>query len=76
MQYKTFLVIFMAYLLVTHEAEAIWSFLIKAATKLLPSLFGGGKKDSSKRKRDVEDFFDPYQRDLDLELERLLSQLQ
>uniref|UniRef100_C5J897 Probable antimicrobial peptide Con10 n=1 Tax=Opisthacanthus cayaporum TaxID=573324 RepID=NDB3S_OPICY len=80
MQYKTktFLVIFLAYLVVTNEAEAFWSFLVKAASKILPSLIGGGddNKSSSKRKREIEDFFDPYQRELDLELERLLSQLQ
>nr|AIW60867.1 antimicroial peptide opistorin [Opistophthalmus glabrifrons] len=76
MQYKTFLVIFMAYLLVTNEAEAFWSWLMKAATKLLPSMLGSGRKSSSREKREVEDFFDPYQRDLDLELERLLSELQ
>nr|AEX09222.1 antimicrobial peptide putative [Pandinus cavimanus] len=76
MQFKTFLVIFMAYLLVTNEAEAIWSFLFKTAAKLLPSMFGGSKKSSSRGKREVEGFYDPYQRELDLELERLLSQLQ
>nr|API81372.1 venom toxin [Hemiscorpius lepturus] len=76
MQYRTLLVIFLAYLVVTNEAEAFWSFLAKIATKALPALFGSRKKSSSRGKREIEDFSDPYQKDLDLQLERLLSQLQ
>uniref|UniRef100_A0A1V1WBS0 Putative NDBP n=1 Tax=Superstitionia donensis TaxID=311983 RepID=A0A1V1WBS0_9SCOR len=68
---KALLVIFISYLLVTDEAEAFWGFLAKMAGKVLPSLLSSGKKD--KRKREIEDFYDPYQRQLDLE--NLLNQL-
>nr|A0A0C4G5K0.1 RecName: Full=Heterin-2; Flags: Precursor [Heterometrus spinifer]AGK88595.1 heterin 2 [Heterometrus spinifer]AGK88596.1 heterin 2 [Heterometrus spinifer] len=73
MQYKTFLVIFLAYLLVTEEALAFWGALAKGALKLIPSLVSSFTK---KDKRALKNIFDPYQKNLDLELERLLSQLQ
>nr|ALG64975.1 Amp2 precursor [Vaejovis punctatus] len=73
---KALLVIFVAYLLVTDEAEAFWGFLGKLAMKAVPSLIGGNKS-SSKRKREIEDLFDPYQKDLDLQrLDRFFSQFQ
>nr|AZL95817.1 antimicrobial non-disulfide-bridged peptide [Didymocentrus krausi] len=70
MQIKTFLVIFLAYLIMVHEAEAFLGLLGSVLGSVLPSIFKG------KRKREVERFFEPYQKDLDMELERLLSQLE
>uniref|UniRef100_A0A224XFL9 Putative Non Disulfide Bridge Peptide n=1 Tax=Megacormus gertschi TaxID=1843536 RepID=A0A224XFL9_9SCOR len=69
---KTLLVIFLAYLLVTDEAEAFWGFLGKLAMKAIPSLFGSSSK---KSKREIENIFEPYQKDVDLDFERFLSQL-
>nr|API81363.1 venom toxin [Hemiscorpius lepturus] len=74
MQYKTFLVIFLAYLLVTEEAVAFWGALAKGALKLIPAITNAFS--SKKRRREIETNLDPYQKNLDLELERLLSQLQ
>nr|AZL95819.1 antimicrobial non-disulfide-bridged peptide [Didymocentrus krausi] len=70
MQFKTFLVIFLAYLIMVHEAEAFLGAIAGLLGSIIPSLIKG------KRKREVERFFEPYQKDLDMELERLLSQFE
>nr|AZL95818.1 antimicrobial non-disulfide-bridged peptide [Didymocentrus krausi] len=68
MNVKTFLVIFLVYLIMAQEAEAFLSTIGNWIGGALSKLFG------RKRKREIETFFDPNQQDLDRELERLLSQ--
>nr|AMX81476.1 venom peptide meuAP-18-1 [Mesobuthus eupeus] len=69
---KQLMVIFLAYFLVVNESEAFFGSLFKLATKIIPSLFRR-KKERSIMKRDLENLFDPYQRNL--EMDRLLKQL-
>uniref|UniRef100_A0A1V1WBL8 Putative NDBP n=1 Tax=Superstitionia donensis TaxID=311983 RepID=A0A1V1WBL8_9SCOR len=64
---KALLVMFIAYLLVAHEVEAFWGALAKVATSVLPSLFSKRSSLRNVRKREVGNFFDPYQKDLDLD---------
>nr|E4VP50.1 RecName: Full=Venom antimicrobial peptide-9; AltName: Full=Meucin-18; Flags: Precursor [Mesobuthus eupeus]ABR21067.1 venom antimicrobial peptide-9 [Mesobuthus eupeus] len=66
------MVIFLAYFLVVNESEAFFGHLFKLATKIIPSLFQR-KKERSVMNRDLENLFDPYQRNL--EMDRLLKQL-
>nr|C5J888.2 RecName: Full=OcyC3; AltName: Full=Non-disulfide-bridged peptide 4.3; Short=NDBP-4.3; Flags: Precursor [Opisthacanthus cayaporum] len=75
MQYKTFLVISLAYLLVADEAAAFWATLAKGALKLIPTI-ANAFSSKSKKRREINNVFEPYHENLDLELERFLSQLQ
>uniref|UniRef100_A0A1W7RAY4 Antimicrobial peptide n=1 Tax=Hadrurus spadix TaxID=141984 RepID=A0A1W7RAY4_9SCOR len=61
---KTLLVIFIAYLLVTDEAEAFWGFIAKAFAKAIPGIVGAF---SRKSRREIRDLFDSNQRDLDID---------
>uniref|UniRef100_A0A218QX30 Putative antimicrobial peptide n=1 Tax=Tityus serrulatus TaxID=6887 RepID=A0A218QX30_TITSE len=72
---KQLLVIFFAYFLVVHESEAFLGSLLSLGSKLLPKVVGlfTRKRERSLKKRDLEKFYDPYQRNL--EMERLLKQL-
>nr|ADT89762.1 antimicrobial peptide marcin-18 [Mesobuthus martensii] len=71
---KQLMVIFLAYFLVVNESEAFFGHLFKLATKIIPSLFRRkNQRSRSIMKRDLENLFDPYQRNL--ELDRLLKQL-
>ncbi|XP_067134514.1 antimicrobial peptide ToAP2-like [Centruroides vittatus] len=72
---KQLLVIFFAYFLVINESEAFFGSLLSLGSKLLPSVFKlfQRKKGRSINKRDLQDLYDPYQRNL--EMERFLKQL-
>nr|AHZ63106.1 antimicrobial peptide megicin-18 [Mesobuthus gibbosus] len=70
---KQLIVIFFTYFIVVNESEAFFGALFKLATKIIPSLFRKRKGREVMMKRDLEQLFDPYQRNL--ELDRLLKQL-
>uniref|UniRef100_A0A2I9LNR1 Antimicrobial peptide n=1 Tax=Centruroides hentzi TaxID=88313 RepID=A0A2I9LNR1_9SCOR len=73
---KQLLVIFFAYFLVINESEAFLGGIFNIVKKLLPGaikLFQKKEKERSINKRDLEDLYDPYQRNL--EMERFLKQL-
>nr|AIX87612.1 Non-disulfide-bridged peptide androcin 18-4 [Androctonus bicolor] len=71
---KQLIVIFFAYFLVINESEAIFGTVFKLF-KFIPGIakLFKKKKERSIMKRDLEDLFSPYQRNL--EMDRLLKQL-